>query len=155
MDCPQNTDLCRRSQGISLACVYLFYRPSILFLEFLTYVFLFLTLGKRDIRRVILCPFFWHVMSQKSLIHSLWLRKLQWSRYRPGVAQRVGRGIALLFNECGTRRRWLVSSTPRPRFTPGKHPVRILQEAGWAPGPVWKGGKSRPPLGFDPGPSSP
>ena len=29
---------------------------------------------------------------------------------------------------------------PRPgRFTPGKGPVPIVQEAGWAPGPVWKG----------------
>ena len=35
-------------------------------------------------------------------------------------------------------------STPRPHFTPGKDPVPILQEAGWAPGPVWTGGKSRP-----------
>jgi len=26
------------------------------------------------------------------------------SRYRPGVAQRVGRGIALLFHDRGTRR---------------------------------------------------
>ena len=33
---------------------------------------------------------------------------------------------------------------PRPHFTPGKDPVPILQEAGWAPGPVWTGGKSRP-----------
>ena len=38
----------------------------------------------------------------------------------------------------------MVSSTPRPHFTPGKDPVPILQEAGWAPGPVWTGGKSRP-----------
>jgi len=30
------------------------------------------------------------------------------------------------------------------QFTPGKDPVPILQEAGWAPGPVWTGGKSRP-----------
>ena len=37
----------------------------------------------------------------------------------------------------------MVSSTPRPHFTPGKEPVPILQEAGWAPGPVWTGGKSR------------
>ena len=28
--------------------------------------------------------------------------------------------------------------------TPGKDPVPILQEAGWAPGLVWTGGKSRP-----------
>ena len=38
----------------------------------------------------------------------------------------------------------MVSSTPRPHFTPGKDTVAILQEAGWAPGPVWTGGKSRP-----------
>ena len=25
-----------------------------------------------------------------------------------------------------------------------KDPVPILHEAGWAPGPAWKGGKSRP-----------
>jgi len=66
------------------------------------------------------------------------------SRYRPGVAQRVGRGIALLFHDRGTRRGWVVSSTPQPHFTPGKDPVLILQETGWAPWPVWTGGKSRP-----------
>ena len=38
----------------------------------------------------------------------------------------------------------MVSSTPRPHFTPGKDPVPIVQEAGWAPGPVWTGEKSRP-----------
>jgi len=36
-------------------------------------------------------------------------------------------------------------SAARPgRTLPGKDPVPILQEAGWAPGPVWMGGKSRP-----------
>ena len=37
-------------------------------------------------------------------------------------------------------------SAARPRCTlpPGKDPVPIVQEAGWAPGPVWTGGKSRP-----------
>ena len=55
-----------------------------------------------------------------------------------------GTGIAILFHDRGTRRGWMVSSTPRPHFTPGKDPVLILQEAGWAPGPVWTGGKSRP-----------
>ena len=66
------------------------------------------------------------------------------SRYRPGVAQRVCRGIALLFRDRGTRRGWVVRSTPRPHFTPGKDPVPIVKGAGWAPGPVWTGGKSRP-----------
>ena len=55
------------------------------------------------------------------------------------MAQRVGGGIALLFHDRGTRR-----GTPRPHFTSGKDLVPILQEAGWAPGPVWTGGKSRP-----------
>jgi len=62
--------------------------------------------------------------------------KVKWSRYRPGVAQRVGRGIAELFHERGTRRGWVVSSTPQPHFTPGKDPVPIVQEAGWA---LWAG----------------
>ena len=66
------------------------------------------------------------------------------SPYRPSVAQRVGRVIALLFHDRGSRREWVVSSTPRLHFTPGKELVPILLEAGWHPGPVWTGGKSRP-----------
>ena len=62
----------------------------------------------------------------------------------PVVAQRVGRGIALLFHDHRIRREWLVSSTRRPYFTLGKNPVPIVQEAGWAPGPAWTGGKSLP-----------
>ena len=43
-------------------------------------------------------------------------------------------------------------STPRPgRFTPGKDPVPIVQEAGWASGQVWTRAENlAPPLGFDP-----
>ena len=70
--------------------------------------------------------------------------KVKCFRYTPGVAQRVGRGIALFFHDRGTRTGWVVSSTPRPHFIPGKDQVPIVQEAGWAPGTVWKGGKSRP-----------
>ena len=55
--------------------------------------------------------------------------KVKCSRYRPGVAQRVGRGIALLFHDRVTRRGYVVSSTPLPHFTPGKVPVPIVQEA--------------------------
>jgi len=33
---------------------------------------------------------------------------------------------------------------PQPYFNPWKDSVLILQEAGWAPGPVWTGEKSRP-----------
>ena len=74
---------------------------------------------------------------QVSSMHYRVKKKVQ-VRYRPGVAQRVGRGVALLFHDRGTRRGWLVSSTPRPQFTPVKDPVPIVQEAGWAPGPVWR-----------------
>ena len=55
------------------------------------------------------------------------------------TAHRGSRGIALPFLDHGTRRGWGVSVTPRPIFTPGKDPVPIVQEAGWAPGPVWTG----------------
>jgi len=55
------------------------------------------------------------------------------------TANRRSRGIALLFLDHGTRRGWVVSVTSRPLFTPGKDPVPIVQEAGWAPGPVWTG----------------
>ena len=61
------------------------------------------------------------------------------ARCGPGM----GRGIALLFHNRGTRRGLVVSSTQRPHFTPGKDPVPIVQEAVWAPGPTWTGGKSR------------
>jgi len=53
--------------------------------------------------------------------------KLKWSRFRPGVAQRIGRGLSLLFHDRGTRIGWVVSITPRPHFTLGKHPVHILR----------------------------
>ena len=45
----------------------------------------------------------------------------------------------------GTRRGRVVSSTPRPHFIPGKDPVPILQEAGWAPGLVWTGAENLVP----------
>jgi len=70
--------------------------------------------------------------------------KVKWPLYRPGVVQRVCSGIALLFHDRGTRKGWVFSSTPRPHSTPGKDSVPIVQEAGWAPGPVWTGGKFRP-----------
>ena len=85
------------------------------------------------------------LLTQEDLTYIyIYIYEVKWSRYRPGVAQRVGRDIALLFNDCSTRMGWVVSSTPRPHFTPRKDTVPILQEAGWVPGPGWKGGKSHP-----------
>jgi len=36
------------------------------------------------------------------------------------------------------------AARPGRSLPPGKDPVPILREAGWALGPVWTGGKSRP-----------
>jgi hypothetical protein len=33
-------------------------------------------------------------------------------------------------------------------FTPGKDPVPIVQEAEWAPGPVWMGAENLAPTGI-------
>jgi hypothetical protein len=75
--------------------------------------------------------------------------------YRPYGPQ-GGRGIALPFHDHCIRRVWGISVTPRPLFTPGKDPVPIVQEAGWAPGPVWTGAENfAPHRDSIPGPSSP
>jgi hypothetical protein len=66
------------------------------------------------------------------------------------TAHRGSRGIALPFLDHGTTRGWRVSVTPRPLFTPGKDPVPIVQEAGWAPGPVWTVAENLAKSGFDP-----
>ena len=68
--------------------------------------------------------------------------------YTGRTAHRGSRGIALLFLDHCTRSWWVVSSTPRPLFTPGKDPVPIVQEAGWAPGPVWTGAENLAPTGI-------
>jgi hypothetical protein len=45
---------------------------------------------------------------------------------------------------------------PQPHLTPGKDPVPIVQEAGWASGPVWTGAENLAPHRDSiPGPSSP
>jgi hypothetical protein len=61
----------------------------------------------------------------------------------------VSGGIAQLFLNLGTRRGCVVSITPG-RFTPGKDPVPIVQEAGWAPEPVWISAENLTPPGLDP-----
>ena len=64
------------------------------------------------------------------------------------TAHRRSRGIALLFLDHGTRRRWGVSITFWSLFTPGKHLVPLVQEAGWAPAPVWTGAENLAPTGI-------
>jgi hypothetical protein len=47
----------------------------------------------------------------------------------------------------GARRGWVVSTTPLPLY-PRKDPKPIVQEAGWAPGPVWTCAKNLAPAGI-------
>ena len=82
-------------------------------------------------------------------------KKLKFSRYRPGVAQRVGRGIAILFHDHGTRKgmsgQQQAPAALYPREIPGTHFT-----GGWVGPRVgldWR--NISPPPGFDPGPSSP
>ena len=58
---------------------------------------------------------------------------------RPGVAQRVSRGIALLFQDRGTRRGWMVRRTPRPHITPGKTRYPLYRRLG---GPQDRSGRA-------------
>ena len=37
---------------------------------------------------------------------------------------------------------------PRLHLTPGKDPVPLVQEAGWASGPVWTGAENLAPTGI-------
>jgi hypothetical protein len=50
--------------------------------------------------------------------------------------------------DLGTRRGWEVSITSRPHLTPGKDTVPIVQEAGWASGPVWTSAEILVPTGI-------
>jgi len=43
---------------------------------------------------------------------------------------------------------WGISVMVWPLFNPGKDQVPIVQEAGWAPGPVWMGAKNLAPTGI-------
>jgi len=46
---------------------------------------------------------------------------VKWSRYRPDVAQRVGRGIVLVFHDRGTRRGEWSAARPGRTLPPGKN----------------------------------
>ena len=67
----------------------------------------------------------------------------------PVVALRVGRGIALLFHDRGTRRGWVVSSTPRPTLPPGKTRYPLYRRLGGTQGRSKRAENLAPPV-FDP-----
>jgi hypothetical protein len=43
---------------------------------------------------------------------------------------------------------WVINATPPAVLPPGREPVLIVQESGWAPGPVWTGAEYPAPSGF-------
>jgi hypothetical protein len=63
-------------------------------------------------------------------------------------AQRESTGIAHSFFNFGTRWGWVVNATPRSLYPRKTAPVLIVQEAGWAPGPVWTGAENLAPTGI-------
>jgi len=81
-------------------------------------------------------------------------KKVKWSRYRTGVAQRVGRGIALLFHDRGTRKgvsgQQHAPAALYPRERLGTH-----RTGGWVDPRAGLDDRkiSSPPV-FDPGPLS-
>ena len=40
---------------------------------------------------------------------------------------------------------WVVNATPQPLYPRERNQVPIVQEAGWAPGPVWTGAQNLDP----------
>jgi len=69
----------------------------------------------------------------------LWpVSKVKFSLEQATKAQRGNLGA-----RCG----WAVKAKPRPLY-PGKDPVPIVHEAGWAPGPIWTGAETLAPDGI-------
>jgi hypothetical protein len=64
------------------------------------------------------------------------------------TARTESRGITLLFHHHGTRRRVRVQRHASAALYYGKDPVPIVNEAGWAPGPVWTGAENLFPTGI-------
>ena len=60
----------------------------------------------------------------------------------------MSRGITLPFHDLGTEMGVGGQHHAPGRFTPGKDPVPIVQEAGLAPGTVWNGAENLAPTGI-------
>jgi hypothetical protein len=62
--------------------------------------------------------------------------------------QRGNTGIAKSLFHLGARFGCVVNPTPRPLYPRERNPIRIGQEAGWAPGPVWTCAENLDPTGI-------
>ena len=65
-------------------------------------------------------------------------KKVTWSRYKRGVAQRVGSGIALLFHYRCTKRREWSAARPGRTLSPGKTRYSLYRRLG---GPQGRSGR--------------
>ena len=61
--------------------------------------------------------------------------------------EREWRYSSTLFNLVGSWG-WVVNATPRPLYPHERDPVPIVQDGGWAPGPVWTGAENLAPTGI-------
>ena len=98
--------------------------------DFIRHAYLFYRPHHRSLSRTVLIA---------EINKYVYMYKVKWSRYSPGVAQRVGRFIDLLFHDSGTRRGWVVSSTPRPHFTAWKTRYPFYRRLG---GPQGRSGRA-------------
>jgi len=75
--------------------------------------------------------------------------KVKFTLEQATKAQKGSRGTALIsFFNLGTRWGWMVNTTPWPLDPQKGELVPIMQEAGWAPEPVWTGAEISPPPRF-------
>ena len=73
---------------------------------------------------------------------------LKFPLYRPWRFEgRVDAQLYSFFN-LGARLEWVVNTMPLPLHVREKDTVRIVREAGWAPGPVWTGTENLVPTGI-------
>jgi hypothetical protein len=91
-----------------------------------------------------------HALHPDVAINGIFVDKVKFTVGQAMKAQRGSRGtvLSLLFFNLGTRWGWVVNATPRPLYPRERDPVPIVQDAGWAPGPVWKGAKNLVPIGI-------
>ena len=79
--------------------------------------------------------------SDKKVIYSV---NVNFTPEQAMKAQRRSRWLYSFFN-LGDKWGWVVNATSLPLYLPEREPVRIRQEAGWAPGAVWTGAENLDP----------
>ena len=80
-------------------------------------------------------PVDWGLQSKETASHKI-KSSPQDRQWRP--RREVGVYIYSLFHLCG-RWVWVVNATPRSLYPQERDPAPVVQETGWAPGPVWTG----------------